>query len=332
MITKLTKNQESKFQEYVDKWVRIGLDTKEIDMVSSVLVIKKAYKIANINPPMYFVGPVDGPYEAAVAESLINDHVKNQTVFSSARELNDRILRETNKYIESGKNTLQLNIVNQIYGFHEYWLCYYDFFKTECGMDLSKIQPLIDLASVCGWWTPMTDVAIIQNKPILIKRDEQNRLHSVDGPSIKYRGKKNSISDVYAVHGVRVNKKIIDRDFNVHDIDKERNVEVRRVMIELYGQSKYLIDSNAEVVHSDDFGTLYKKEIEGDEPLMMVKVVNSTIEPDGTYKDYFIRVSPNVYGGLKTAKAAVASTWRNNDVERSLVFKNPEDYNPDVET
>ena len=65
---------------------------------------------------------------------------------------------------------------------------------------------------------------------------------------------------------------------------------------------------------------------------MMVKVVNSTIEPDGTYKDYFIRVSPNAYGGLKTARAAVASTWRNNDAERSLVFKNPEDYNPDIET
>jgi len=332
MITKLTKNQESKFQYYVDKWINIGLNTDEVDMVSAVLAINKAYEVAGINPPKYFIGPVVGPHEAAIAEALVQMHVKKKTVFSNARELNDRILREVDEYISSGKNTLKLSIDNQIYGFHEYWLSYYDFFKTECGLDLSKIQPLIDLASVCGWWTPMTDVAIIQNKPSLIKRDEQNRLHSVDGPAIKYRGAKNSISDVYAVHGVRVNKKIIDRDFSVQDIDNERNAEVRRVMIELYGQSKYLIDSNAEVVHSDDFGTLYRKEIEGDEPLMMVKVVNSTIEPDGTYKDYFIRVSPNAYGGLKTARAAVASTWRNNDAERSFVFKNPEDYNPDIET
>jgi hypothetical protein len=332
MITKLTKKQESKFKYYVDKWINIGLNTDEVDMVASVLAVKKAYEVAKINPPKYFVGPVAGPYEAAIAEALVHMHVKNKTVFSNAREFNERILREVDEYIASKKNNLKLTIDNQIYGFHEYWLSYYDFFKTECELNLSDIQPLIDLASVCGWWTPMTDVAIIQNKPSQINRDDQNRLHSVDGPAIKYRGSENSISNVYAVHGVRVNKKIIDRDFTAKDIDNERNAEVRRVMIELYGQSKYLIDSNAEVVHSDDFGTLYRKEIPGDEPLMMVKVVNSTVEPDGTFKDYFIRVDPNVYGGLKTARAAVASTWRNNDANRTLIFKNPEDYNPDIET
>jgi hypothetical protein len=46
---------------------------------------------------------------------------------------------------------------------------------------------------------------------------------------------------------------------------------------------------------------------------MMVKVVNSTQEPDGTFKDYFIRVDPNAYGGLKTARQAIASTWRDED-------------------
>lgn len=332
MINKLTKEQQSKFPDYVIKWINIGLDTTETDMASAALAIKRVYEVAEINPPKYFIGPVVGPYEAAIAEALVHVHTKNKTVFSDVSEFNDRILKEVDEYISSGRNDLKISIDNQIYGFHEYWLSYYDFFKTECGLDLSKIQPLMDLASVCGWWTPMTDVAIIQNKPSAIHRDAQNRLHCVDGPAIKYRGAKNSISDVYAVHGVRVNKKIIDRDFSVQDIDTERNAEVRRVMIELYGQSKYLIDSNAEVVHSDDFGTLYRKEIAGDEPLMMVKVVNSTIEPDGTYKDYFIRVSPNAYGGLKTARAAVASTWRNNDAERSFVFKNPEDYNPEIET
>lgn len=331
MIKKLTEKQESRFKYYTEKWINIGLNTEEVDMVSSVAAIKKAYEVVKIDPPKYFVGPVAGPYEAAVAEALVYMHVKDKTVFSNAREFNERILREVDEYIASKKNKLQLTINNQIYGFHEYWLSYYDFFKTECELNLSDIQPLIDLASVCGWWTPLTEVAIIQNKPSQINRDDQNRLHCVDGPAIKYRAE-NSISNVYAVHGVRVNKKIIDRDFTTKDIDKERNAEVRRVMIELYGQSNYLIESNAEVVHSDDFGTLYRKEIPGDEPLMMVKVVNSTIEADGTYKDYFIRVDPNVYGGLKTAKAAVASTWRNNDANRTLIFKNSEDYNPDIET
>jgi hypothetical protein len=37
----------------------------------------------------------------------------------------------------------------------------------------------------------------------------------------------------------------------------------------------------------------------------MVKVVNSTPKPDGTYKDYFLRVPPTV----RTAREAVAWTF-----------------------
>ena len=110
----------------------------------------------------------------------------------------------------------------------------------------------------------------------------------------------------------------------MHDIENERNIEIRRVKINRYGQERYLLDSDARIVAEDDFGILYRKTFFDDEPLMMVKVVNSTPEPDGTFKDYFLRVDPNAYGGLKTARAAVASTWRHKD--GSLVFENPEDY------
>jgi len=331
-LTKLSPEQIAKFADYADKWVKIGTDTNETDMISAVLYIKEAYQAAGLNPPSYFVGPVAGPYEAAVAESIVNSHAKKKTVFSSASDFNDRIMREVEEYIEKGSKDFNYTISNQIFGYQEYWLSYYDYFAVECGIDLQKIDPLIKLASVCGWWTPLTDVAIIQHKPSLIARDDRNRLHSTEGPAVRFRSKSQSLSDVYCVHGVRVNKKIIDRDFKTKDIDNQKNVEVRRVMIDLYGKDKYIIDSGAEIVHQDDFGTLYRKEMLDDEPLMMVKVVNSTVEPDGTFKDYFIRVDEKCYGGLKTARAAVASTWRNNDAERSLVFKNPEDYDPDIET
>lgn len=47
-------------------------------------------------------------------------------------------------------------------------------------------------------------------------------------------------------------------------------------------------------------------------------------------KDYFIRCDPKAYGGLKTAHAAVASTWRNAD--GSMLFEKPEDYNCEIES
>jgi hypothetical protein len=333
MITKLEQHQIDLFPTYVKKWVDIGLNTEPTDMIEAVKAIKGAYAKAGIPEPEYFIGPVNSPHEGAVAEALLNYHVKNKTNFKNGADLNRRVLEEV-KQFDNGTLPFKLgsvSISNQIYGSQEYWLSYYDYFMKECGLDLNLVEPLIALSKVCGWWTPLSNVAIIQHRAEEIHRDNENRLHNENGPAVKFRGENNA-SNVYAVHGVRVSKKVIDRDYGVAEIESENNAEVRRVMIDLYGQSKYIVDSGAQVVHTDDFGTLYRKEIPGDEPLMMVKVVNSTQEPDGTFKDYWIRVDPNAYGGLKTARAAVASTWRDQDAERSFVFKNPEDYNPDIET
>jgi hypothetical protein len=134
------------------------------------------------------------------------------------------------------------------------------------------------------------------------------------------------------VNGVRVPAHVVEspEKMTADQIEKETNLEVRRVMIDAYGREKFILDSNSKIVHSDDFGVLYRKDLVDDEALMMVKVVNSTPEPDGSFKDYFIRVDPNAYAGLKTARAAVASTWRKED--GSMLFENPDDYNCEIET
>ena len=56
---------------------------------------------------------------------------------------------------------------------------------------------------------------------------------------------------------------------------------------------------------------------------LMVKVVNSTPEPDGSFKDYFIRVPPAFGDGQHTARSAVAWTFEESDEA---------DYAPLVET
>jgi len=104
----------------------------------------------------------------------------------------------------------------------------------------------------------------------------------------------------------------------VADIEAETNAEVRRVKIERIGQGRYLLDSGAREVHRDDYGTLYRKEVPGDEPLVMVKVLNATPEPDGSFKDYFLRVPST----MRTAREAVAWTFG----------KNPDNYEPGQET
>src|SRR5262249_31159925 len=104
----------------------------------------------------------------------------------------------------------------------------------------------------------------------------------------------------------------------------------RRVMLERYGVSNYLENSKAEKIHEDDFGVLYRKistrklppappfgRRSLEEPLVMVKVVNSTPELDGSYKDYLLRVPPNI----TTAKEAVAWTFGLSPEEYSPIFQ-----------
>lgn len=327
-IDKLTDAQIAKFPEYVNKWVEIGINTDPTDMTKAKKFIKDAYKVAGLTHPKYFIGPVNGPYEAALAEQILKEYAKNSVQFKNEKELNAKVLAEIETHLQTEK-VKKVDISNQIYGYQEHWLSYYDYFRRECKLDINLIDPLISLSKVCGWWTPLRNVAIVQHRAKEIHRDNQGRLHNTNGAAVCFRGN-STVNNVYAVHGVRVPKNVIDRNYTVKDIDNERNAEVRRVMIELYGQVKYIVDSGAKEVHKDEFGTLFVKDLVDDEPLMMVKVVNSTQEVDGSFKDYWIRVDPKAYGGIKTARAAVASTWRNKD--GSFVFANPEDYDCSIET
>ena len=152
--------------------------------------------------------------------------------------------------------------------------------------------------------------------PTMVKVDERNRLHSASGPAFVWL---NDVRDFYW-HGVRVDSYVVENPerITVADIEAETNAEVRRVKIEHFGQGRYLIDSGALEIQRDDYGILFRKEVPGDEPLVMVKVVNATPEPDGSFKDYFLRVPPT----MQTAREAVA--W--------MFGKAPDDYQPLEET
>jgi hypothetical protein len=164
--------------------------------------------------------------------------------------------------------------------------------------------PVLEAFEAGAWLFWLTaEELVIAERPEAIHVDERRRLHHAQEPAFRW------ISDIreFYIHGVHVPAHVIEQPetITVSEIESERNAEVRRVMIERYGQAEYLKDSGAEQVHSDEFGVLYRKPIADDEPLVMVKVVNSTSEPDGTFKDYFLRVPPTV----KTAREAVAWTF-----------------------
>lgn len=87
------------------------------------------------------------------------------------------------------------------------------------------------------------------------------------------------------------------------------NVEMRRMIWEACSDRLHTAIGMTEA-QRDDYGVLYRYDVAdghayNPERYQMVLVVNATPEPDGTYRDYWLRVPPYV----RTARAAVASTF-----------------------
>ena len=244
------------------------------------------------------------------------DSVGNSVRNSVWNSVGDRVLTSVGNSVW---NSVGDSVRDSVYGQHEAsWLAFYEFFREKCGLleQTHKLVGLWELAKSAGWAYPTKDICFVSERHTTLCRDERGRLHNMSGPAIQYPDG----WEIYAVHGVRVPENIINKPLEITTsrIDEQRNTEIRRVMIDIYGQSRYLQDSGAKLLATDRFGKLWKKDLSDDEPIVMVEVKNSTPEPDGSIKDYFIRVPPS----MATPQEAVAWT-----------FNLPKDeYNPLVET
>ena len=204
------------------------------------------------------------------------------------------------------------------FGTHDAWrlaVCEQAFAERGEG-DGAALAALSELSRQCSWWWPLRRLVVFTERPAAIVCEDSGRLHALDRPALAYPDG----WQFYVWRGTEVPADIIEgrERLTVERIEEEENVELRRAMIEVYGQERFLLDSGAHAIHEDEFGTLYWLEVLDDEPLVMVKVRNSTPEPDGSFKIYFLRVPPRI----ETAREAVAWTF---GLEAS-------DYGPSVQT
>jgi hypothetical protein len=140
---------------------------------------------------------------------------------------------------------------------------------------------------------PLVHVEVIEGR---------RRLHCAEGPAVE-----SDAENLYFWHGVFVPAFVVTRPawITVAHIQQEANAEVRRVMLTRFGEDRYIRESGAVPIHADETGDLYRVDLPDDEPMVLVRVLNSTPEADGSQKPYWIRVPPH----HTTARAAVAWTF-----------------------
>ncbi len=114
---------------------------------------------------------------------------------------------------------------------------------------------------------------MLTDRPTALHRDNLGRLHHDDGPALSY-------PDGWAMHawrGMPIPPDLAGRlaGLTVEEIRAEANAEIRRVMLEYFGFDRYLRESQAVRLHEDESGILWRVDMPGDEPLVMVEVINA---------------------------------------------------------
>jgi hypothetical protein len=339
------------------EWKAFGLATGATNKEEAREGVIKAYKAAELSPPTYFVylrSPLAGAISAYVVREMCvvlsemqrgvrnpikvdAPYNKDTPLFHTLEETWNQLLpqfmeQEKDEFPDAelayaeilrhihakvAKEGMRWE-ANPVYGSHDSaWLAFYDTLG-ELGVPNTRepMEGMMQVAKNAGWWWPLTDFAIITDRPLYMHRDDQNRMHCEDGPAIEYAdGWK-----MWVWHNTIVTQQIIEQPHTLtpEQIIGESNAEIKRIMLERYGFEEFIRNSNAQKVHTDSFGTLWKKDLgegeEGDDRyLAMVEVVCPS-----TDRKYMLRVPPS----MERARQAVAWTFKMTEAE----------YMPSIET
>lgn len=150
---------------------------------------------------------------------------------------------------------------------------------------------------------PFRQVAVAVRLASKVSLDVMDRLHSSDGPALVWPDG----TGVYVWHGQPVDASLIEdtTPLTRSRIGLETDPSRRSVLIERYGLGRYMLQSGAIEYQRDECGALYRLDQRLDEPIVAVRVVNSTPEPDGSFHEYWLRIPP----ATQTAREAVAWTF-----------------------
>ena len=225
------------------------------------------------------------------------------------------------------------------WGAHDaYWVGWYRCAQAlGVPFDATQDKRLGELEALCrnGLWSWVFENGVIAcDRPIVCKMEERAPgrwvLHCDDGPALAFRDG----YAVYAVHGVRVPGRVImaPETITAGEITAESNAEVRRVMLPRFGEGRYIEALGAKALDRSDYGTLYRAELEGDEPLVMVKVTNATPEPDGSFKDYWLRCHPELRPIKNGQVVGEPQAMRARNAVAASFGRRGEDYAPVEQT
>jgi hypothetical protein len=167
-------------------------------------------------------------------------------------------------------------------------------------------------AGLFRYWITSQEVICVANPSLYVV---DRRLHRENGPAVQWLSGERH----WFWHGTEVPEWFIE-DFERVTSDticNEKNVELRRCMIERFGAERLVGEIGGELAATDDYGKLWRCRIDERETYAVVEVTNGTLESDGGRRRYFLAVPPYV----QTPRQAVGWTYGLEPEEYELAVR-----------
>jgi len=262
VITKLTKEQEARFPEFVAKWIAIGLSTKKLNREAIAGALATAFHQVGKPPPKLVI--CTSPMAACLTRSVlasVSDSVSasvsdsvSASVSASVRasvlaSVSDSVLASVRDSVSASVSASVRDWYYRDFGqYATWWLSFYDFMATVLAVDNSPLKGNEALCREAGFSLLFWELALVSEKPTHIHRNEQGRLHKDGGPALIH-------SDgfgVWALNGIRMKPEYIKTPAERLAPEKvlaETNVDVRRELIRKVGIERMLAKLPHKILH-----------------------------------------------------------------------------------
>ncbi|BAD56343.1 DUF6745 domain-containing protein [Nocardia farcinica] len=267
-IDQLTDEQAAMLPVIRDEWIRAGLSTEPADRAAAEAGVRKAYAAAGLEPPRLVIW-LDSPLAGAIGQAIVRtpprtsaqvwdqvwdqvwaqvgaqvwDQVWDQVWAQVGAQVWDQVWAQVRAQVGA---QVRAQVWDQVWdwctGALGRWECgWLSFYAAlgRLGIDVSRLDGLVEIERSAGWWWPMRDAVVLTDRPSVISRDKDGRLHSAAGPAVLYRDG----FAVHAWHGTRVPADLIETGWDTARILREPNAEVRRCAIERMGWDVFIASS-----------------------------------------------------------------------------------------
>jgi hypothetical protein len=191
----------------------------------------------------------------------------------------------------------------------QHWAGFYSYYAAMEAIGVTGLEPIHgaqQVARSAGWWWCFRDFAILTERPTQLHRDGQGRLHHESGPALSYPDG----WGIWAWHGTRVPRDLIEGKWSTSAILSERNAEIRRCGIERMGWDQFVVaaglrqlgDSVPDPGNPGQELRLYEvPEQIYETPVNVLICTNGSVERDGTRRRFGLTTPAQIREPLAAA-------------------------------